>query len=380
MDQKLVDDPDLSQTVDKAIMMNICVKKKEMDMGIYRGQMRVKSAQTIQPNKIGKVKVIIRESELVSEEGDELLEKLPMERKVIMFQRPDEPAAIIPELKEIRTKGETAWMFEMHYYNRGKEDKLMEKDAIVGIIETGIKDPELHEELFELYPEEIVPIKEVEKALMFSATDQLMKNFNEAELVGNRYVAKRRVYTAEEIDDRRARLQPIFEADLLKNNQLTPEQIRIIRERLMTNHDLFQVYEDDLGDAGPEWLMEVDTGDVPPIKVARRRFDASMMEAIKAMIDDFKRRGIVRNSNSPWASALCPVRKKDGSIRMCIDFRRLNDATRKDNFLLPTLQELIDKLGQSKPKFLTSIDLNSGYHQLRMHPKSIPKTAFSTPF
>ncbi|GJU78206.1 putative reverse transcriptase domain-containing protein [Tanacetum coccineum] len=87
-------------------------------------------------------------------------------------------------------------------------------------------------------------------------------------------------------------------------------------------------------------------------------------------------RGFIRPSSSPWGAPILFVKKKDGSFRMCIDYRELNKLTIKNRYPLPMIDDLFDQLQGSQ--FFSKIDLRFGYHQLRVHEDDIPKTAFRT--
>jgi hypothetical protein len=86
--------------------------------------------------------------------------------------------------------------------------------------------------------------------------------------------------------------------------------------------------------------------------------------------------GYIRPSSSPWGAPVLFVQKKDGSQRMCVDYRSLNDVTIKNKYPLPRIDDLFDQMRGAR--VFSKIDLRSGYHQMKIRPSDIPKTAFST--
>ncbi|GJY23383.1 reverse transcriptase domain-containing protein [Tanacetum coccineum] len=110
---------------------------------------------------------------------------------------------------------------------------------------------------------------------------------------------------------------------------------------------------------------------LPPIREIEFR-----IELIPGATPELQDKGFIRPSLSPWGAPVLFVKKKDGSFRMCIDYRELNKLTIKNRYPLPRINDLFDQLQGSL--FFSKIDLRSGYHQLRVHEDDIPNTAFRT--
>nr|GFA58777.1 putative reverse transcriptase domain-containing protein [Tanacetum cinerariifolium] len=102
----------------------------------------------------------------------------------------------------------------------------------------------------------------------------------------------------------------------------------------------------------------------------------SEMKELVEQLKDLSDKGFIRPSSSPWGAPVLFVKKKDGSFRMCIDYRELNKLTVKNRYPLPRIDDLFDQLQGSS--VYSKIDLRSGYHQLRVREEDVPKTAFRT--
>nr|GEY11522.1 retrotransposon protein, putative, Ty3-gypsy subclass [Tanacetum cinerariifolium] len=111
-----------------------------------------------------------------------------------------------------------------------------------------------------------------------------------------------------------------------------------------------------------------------PIARAPYRLAPSEMQELSNQLQELADRGFIRLSTSPWGAPVLFVKNKDGSFRMCIDYRELNKLTVKNRYPLPRIDDLFDQLQGSS--IYSKIDLRSGYHQLRVRDENIPKTAF----
>ena len=152
-------------------------------------------------------------------------------------------------------------------------------------------------------------------------------------------------------------------------------------------HLFLQKYDDCFADSIPNELppargdddhrIELVQGSSPPNRPPYR-VSLAQQEEIMAQVNELLDKGMVRPSSSPYCSPVLLVQKKDGSYRMCVDYCALNKNTIKNHFSIPRIEGIFDKLQGSS--YYSRIDLKSGYHQIRIVPEDIPKTAFQTQF
>ncbi|KAG8497006.1 hypothetical protein CXB51_008206 [Gossypium anomalum] len=113
-----------------------------------------------------------------------------------------------------------------------------------------------------------------------------------------------------------------------------------------------------------------------PISIAPYRMAPAELKELKSQLQELTDKGFVRSSFSPWGAPMLFVKKKDGSMRLCVDYLQLNKVTIKNKYPLPRIDDLFDQLKEAT--WFSKIDLRSGYYQLRVKESDVPKTAFRT--
>ena len=156
---------------------------------------------------------------------------------------------------------------------------------------------------------------------------------------------------------------------------LTDDQTNQVETLLKEYIGLFASKNNDLGRTKVV-KHKIETGDARPIKQPPRRIPAHMTEEVNAQIDEMMRKGVIEPSTSPWASGIVLVKKKDGTMRFCIDYRRLNAVTIKDAYPLPRIDDFLDQL--SGNSWFSTLDLFTGYWQVEVEEGDRAKTAFAT--
>lgn len=119
-------------------------------------------------------------------------------------------------------------------------------------------------------------------------------------------------------------------------------------------------------------------GDARPIKLPPRRIPIHQKKIAEQEIDKMLREDVIDLSNSPWAAPIVLVKKRDGTTRFCVDYRKLNSVTKKDAYPLPWIDESLDTLSGATCKYFCTLDLASGYWQVVMDEADKQMTAFAT--
>ena len=156
------------------------------------------------------------------------------------------------------------------------------------------------------------------------------------------------------------------------NSEMQLEKVPMVNE-------FFDVFPEDLPglplDREIEFEIELAPG-TEPISIAPYRMAPAELKELKVQMEELMSKGFVKTSTSPWGAPVLFVKKKDGSLRLCIDYRQLNKVTIRNQYPLPRIDDLFDQLQGAK--VFSKIDLRSRYHQLKIRREYVPKTTFKT--
>ncbi|GBN81789.1 Retrovirus-related Pol polyprotein from transposon 297, partial [Araneus ventricosus] len=162
----------------------------------------------------------------------------------------------------------------------------------------------------------------------------------------------------------------------LDNLEILDEgQRTAVRKLLKEFQNLFSTCDADVGRCNMT-QHRINMGDHSLIKLYPRRLPLARKEEVDNLVKEMVDNGIIEESSGPWASPIVLVKKKDGSTRFCVDYRKLNEITKKDSYLLPPIDDTLDALNGSQ--WFTTLDLKSGYWQVENRPEDREKTAFTT--
>ena len=152
-----------------------------------------------------------------------------------------------------------------------------------------------------------------------------------------------------------------------------------LMDEILVVREFPDVFPDDIVGLPPEREVEFTIDLIPrtePISIPSYRMAPTELRELKAQLEELLSKGFIRPSIFPWGAPILFVKKKDGSLQLCIDYRQLNRVTIRNQYPLPRIDELFHQLQGSR--VYSKIDLRSGYHQLRVQESDVPKTAFRT--
>jgi hypothetical protein len=157
-------------------------------------------------------------------------------------------------------------------------------------------------------------------------------------------------------------------------SELTIEQREKFYLLLLTNADVFA--DDDHPGRTNLIKHRIDTENNPPVRQPVRRISPHKREEASRLLKEMLDKKVIQPSSSPWASPIVLVPKKDGSVRFCIDYRKVNAITRRDAYPLPRIDDTLDTLAGAK--WFSTLDMVSGYWQVELEESDKEKTAFCT--
>ncbi|XP_061192183.1 uncharacterized protein LOC133200390 [Saccostrea echinata] len=166
----------------------------------------------------------------------------------------------------------------------------------------------------------------------------------------------------------------IMDSLKISNKFLSHDQLQESYKVLKNNKDIFSTSESDIGHS-IRVQHKIHLNDETPFKQKHRRIPPSMFQEVRNHLQQLLTAGIIRRSESPWTSNVVLCRKKNGELRMCVDYRQLNSRTVRDAYALPRIEEILDSLGGNT--YFSVLDMKSAYHQVEVKEDHKQRTAFT---
>ena len=185
-------------------------------------------------------------------------------------------------------------------------------------------------------------------------------------------VAKIGQGSEENIRQRQVELKP----QLVIGDVCSEEERMKFTELLLIKHNSFAMEDSELGETD---VVEhsIDTNGARATKTFARRLPYALRKELEEELTKLRAAGCIEPSTSLYASGLVLVRKKDGSLHVCVDYRKLNQDTIPDRYPMPRVDELVDAIGHRKGRYFSTLDMMKGYHQVKMDEQSKCKTTFT---
>lgn len=158
--------------------------------------------------------------------------------------------------------------------------------------------------------------------------------------------------------------------------EITHKQKERVCKLLVEYSDRFSCALNELGKTTAT-SMKIECLTDKPIVYLPYRLSLAKRNVVKTIITELLENNVIRESGSPYTSPILLVKKKDGAPRLCVDYRAVNQITKKERYPLPLIEDHLDRLGGAN--YFITLDLSWGFYQVPMSDESIEKTAFVTP-
>ena len=308
----------------------------------------------------------------------EFIEKIPIPqtiKSVSGYFNVTHQCTIPPNLLKINLKTDTTFgIYKFHTFFNGiiGHDTLEQNDSIIDyknkeITLNGTKYPIYYENDDE-NKKELNPTNKVE-TLKIDTLEKI--KIGELEVNKNETQISRQpqVFTLEELEG----------IGQLRLEHLNKEEKYEIRKLIDTNEDIFYKKGDDLTFTN-EIKHRIETKSDEPIYTRKYRYPAAFEQEISDQMKELLEQGIIQHSKSPYNAPIWPVPKKadkegNKSLRIVIDFRKLNEQTKEDKYPIPRIDDILDKLGRAN--YFSTLDLTKGFYQIEVDPRDREKTAFT---